>query len=341
MQTSNIQYQEERVYASTRLILLFIFTLASFIISTEMVEKIPLVRLVLEGLIVFSIAYNAFIAYKPDTLVQLRKNVLIFVDLLALTLFIIIFEQYGIYLFGFYVLIVMQSGLYFGLKYIYTSLFSAVLSWVILSEYSEYWTNHYDIIIAFAMTTLILSMFALRFIRTSEVSEIDREKSSKKIEKKTTFLKNIADRSVYQDTIEKKINHKETFNLLFIGLENFKKITESYGIETGEQVMNETAQRLNDCMDNREFFARLGTNEFVVISSRERSEMRTFLKSMENNTRSACIIDDLSLDVKINIGVSFFPENGQSVMAMSKAAGDALRAAEKNNSAQHVFYGGR
>ncbi len=76
MQIQNNYYQEERVYAGTRLIILFILALSSFVISTDMVPKILLVRLVLGGQILLSMLHYAFIGYRPDTLVSLRKNVL-------------------------------------------------------------------------------------------------------------------------------------------------------------------------------------------------------------------------------------------------------------------------
>ena len=157
MQTKDIDYYEERRFAGSRLVILFILILSSFVISTDVLTKIPLVRLVLGGMILLSILYNAFIAYKPDMLVPLRKNAVIFLDLLALTLFILIFEKYGIYLFLFYVLITIQSSLYLGKKYAYLSIAYATVSWVLLSIYSPYWHAHHDMIIVLAVSTFLIS----------------------------------------------------------------------------------------------------------------------------------------------------------------------------------------
>jgi diguanylate cyclase (GGDEF)-like protein len=341
MQTPNIDYQEERVYAGTRLIILFIFTLASFLITTEMIPKIPLVRLVLGGLILLSIMHNAFIAYRPDMLVSLRKNALILVDLLAVTLFILIFEKYGIYLFAFYVLIVMQSSLYFGTKYTFTSLFSAIVSWVLLFVYSLYWHEHYNVIIAFAVTTFLTSLFALRFIRSTV--EIYNEPAETVIleqpEIKHTFLDNIPNRDMYKETIGDMIKRKESFNLLFISLDKFKTITDKHGFEIGERVMEEAAKRLEKSINEDDFFARLGAREFVIISKLERASLRKFLKKLEENTIGACSVEGINVLIKINIGVSLSPENGQTVMAVGKCADDALRAAEKSPSLHHILYG--
>ena len=343
MQTQNIYYHEERVYASTRLIILFILTLFSFVISTDMIPKILLVRLVLGGMILLSMLHYAFIAYQPDMLVSVRKNVLIFLDLAALTLFIYIFEKYGIYLFSFYVLIVMQSSLYFGKKYAYTSIAFAAVSWLLLSTYSPYWQVHHDIIIAFAITTFLASLFSLRFI--GEAEEIDDEPAETVTEAKhnvkNKLLTSIPNREMYKEKIQDTIKKKETFTLLFISLDNFQTITGKHGPRFGKSVMEEVARRLTKSIsEDDDFLAQLGEHEFVIISKRQRVFLRKFLKKVEENTIGMCHVDGTSAYIELNIGVSLFPENGQTEMTLSKSADDALRAAKENPNVHHVFYGG-
>ena len=341
MQTRNIDYQEERVYAATRLIILFIFTLSSFIISTDIIPKIPLVRLVLGGMILLSIAYNAFIAYKPDLFVSVRKNVLIFVDLLALTLFILIFEKYGVYLFALYVLIVMQSSLYFGVRYAYTSLASATLAWVLLYIYSPYWHTRYDIIIAFAVTALMTTLFSIRFIRTAEETETVLAEAviEAQPDEKNTFLASMPSREKYKEAIEDIIKRKEPFNLLFISLDKFQVLTDRHGFKTGEKIMEEAAKRLKNSLNDDDFLARLGGGEFVIISKQKRTFLRKYLKKLEENTMGVCKVDGINALIKIHIGVSLYPENGQTVLLVSKCADDALHAAKENSSVNHMIYG--
>ena len=341
MQTSTIDYQEERVYAATRLIILFIFTLSSFIISTDIIPKIPLVRLVLGGMILLSIAYNAFIAYKPDLFVSVRKNVLIFVDLLALTLFILIFEKHGVYLFALYVLIVMQSSLYFGARYAYTSLASAFVAWVLLYIYSPYWHTRYDIIIAFAITALMTTLFSIRFIRTAEETETVLAEAviEEQPDEKNIFLASMPSREKYKEVIQDAVNRKETFSLLFISLDKFQILMDRHGAQTGEKIMEEAAKRLKNSVNEDDFLARLGGGEFVIISKQKRTFLRKYLRKLEESTMGVCKVGGINALIKINIGVSLYPENGQTVLLVSKCADDALRAAKENSSLNHMIYG--
>ncbi len=202
MQTKNIDYYEERRFAGSRLIILFILILSSFLISTNVLTEIPLVRLVLGGMILLSISYNAFISYKPDMLVPLRKNAVIFLDLVALTLFILIFEKYGMYLFLFYVLITIQNSLYFGKKYAYLSIVYAAVSWLLLSIYSPYWHAHHDIIIVLAISTVLISLVSLQFI--GRIAKRENAPDETVIEEESTIPKKIR-RTLYEDA---QMNHK-------------------------------------------------------------------------------------------------------------------------------------
>lgn len=214
MQTKNIDYYVERRFAGSRLIILFILILFSFIISTDVLTKIPLVRILLGSMILLSIPYNFFIASKPYKLVPLRKNAVIFLDLLALTLFILIFEKYGTYLFIFYVLITIQSSLYFGKKYAYLSIAYAPVSWVFLSIYSPYWHAHHDIIIVLAITTFLISLVSLQFIERivardsapDETTVSEEEPTEMAIEKdhhkKNHRFPNLPSKEKYEDLLE-------------------------------------------------------------------------------------------------------------------------------------------
>lgn len=208
MQTKDIDYYEERRFAGSKLIILFILFLSSFIISTEVITKIPLVRLVLGGMILLSILYNAFIALKPDMLITLRKNTVILLDLSALTLFMLIFEKYGIYLFVFYIVIAVHSRLYFGKMYAYASIAYAAVSWVLLTIYSPYWHAHDVMIIVLAISTFLLSLFSLEFIGRSKKRDnapdetpIEGKPTAKEHKKKHQFP-NLPSEERYKDLLE-------------------------------------------------------------------------------------------------------------------------------------------
>lgn len=111
----NIYYQEEKQYASTRLTVLFILAFFSFIlfeqVNTEMVSKMFLVKMSLAGLVLVSMSHYLLVMRRPSTLVEYRKILLILLDLAALTFFIAILEENGLFLLPLYIMIDLKYHL--------------------------------------------------------------------------------------------------------------------------------------------------------------------------------------------------------------------------------------
>ncbi len=344
MLTQNIYYQEEKKHASSRLTFLILITFFSFIFyeqsSEYMAEKMLLVSLVLGGLTLISMVHYFLVVRKPNSFVLFRKNLLIFLDLIVLTFFITLFEKAGLFLLPLYIMIVMRSGLSFGIKYFYTSIFLAAISWVLLLVYSPYWKEHSDIIATFAMTTLLLPLFYLRFItrvhqKNDELSDI---LTTTEYDANYDALTGIANRKMYKEAIYTNLKQREFFALLFIDLNKFKAINDTYGHHVGDSVLQEVSKRLMDAIDNDDFLARLGGDEFVIITKRKKVFLKKFIESLEQNVIGKHIVDGVTVPIELSIGISLHPDDSRDEMMLNKYADDAMYVAKKKKDTYHQFY---
>ncbi len=344
MLKENIYYQEEKVYSRSRLIVLIVASFLSIMIyqqtSGELAIKAFSVALVLVSLTAISIAQYFFMLRFPTALLSVRKSLLIFMDLIALTYLIVQFEEHGLFLLPLYIIIVMRNGFSLGIKYFYISIFLAIISWGLLLIYSSYWREHTDIIATFAVTTLLLPLFYLKYI--SSVHEKNNELSEVLVttehDANYDTLTGISNRKMYKEYMKQSFKDREPFALFFIDLNKFKIINDTYGHDVGDMVLQESVRRLNSVIDKEDFIARLGGDEFVIITKRKKAFLKKFVEHMEERVIGKFKVDDETVNISLSTGISLFPDDSVDEMMLSKYADDAMYKAKKNPDAYHQFH---
>jgi diguanylate cyclase (GGDEF)-like protein len=75
-----------------------------------------------------------------------------------------------------------------------------------------------------------------------------------------------------ESEIKERIRREEKFSVLYLDLDNFKAYNDSYGYRKGDQVINYTAEVLNNCaqkMVTNTFVGHIGGDDFVIITAAE------------------------------------------------------------------------
>ena len=107
---------------------------------------------------------------------------------------------------------------------------------------------------------------------------------------------------------------RPSFWVLFMDLDGFKPINDQHGHAVGDEVLRAVAQRLVGCVRNGDVVARMGGDEFVVISqsARSESEARALVSRIHATLASPIQIGTLQLTVGISIGLAQYPHDGAS-----------------------------
>jgi len=138
----------------------------------------------------------------------------------------------------------------------------------------------------------------------------------------------------YSLELTKKNDHKLT--LLFIDLDGFKLINDTKGHYIGDKVLIEVAQRIRASVRESDLVYRLGGDEFTIILSNV-NDIADYKTVAENLVQSICkpyYIESQELYLSASIGVSIFPDHGQSVDLIVNAADAAMyqvKTEGKNN----------
>ncbi len=180
----------------------------------------------------------------------------------------------------------------------------------------------------------------------SVIAKIQLKKFQKKLDHQAhhDYLTGLPNRVLFGDrlreTIKRSDRNKEKFALLFIDLDQFKKINDSLGHEVGDEVLQIVAHRINSIIRKEDTFARLGGDEFTII-------MGGLHKVQDASHLAQKILDVLADPIQVNshsfyisssIGISLYPQDDEDANNLLKYADTAMYKAKENGRNNFQFY---
>jgi len=341
----NDSYLAEKRYTVERLQALVLSSLFLFIISAQLsgsfATKVLGSALYMAGITLFSILLYLIIVKKPNFFVGFRKTIMVILDISILTEVIFLFDKNGIFFLPLYVFLVMWNGLRLGLNYFFITIFFASISWIVLLIYSPFWSSHSDILATFAMTTMIIPLFYLRFITKIHKENHSLNSQLHKVTKDAFHdaLTSLMNRKSYDKIVKEMFKTKEPFGLMFIDLNKFKAINDTYGHDAGDEVLVEVSKRLMSVMSEDEYLFRLGGDEFVIISKRKKAFLPKFIKEIEDSVIGLhTLATKDSVMIELSIGIAIYPDDSRDAMLLPKYADEAMYKAKKEPNIYHKFY---
>ncbi|MGI2182655.1 EAL domain-containing protein [Shewanella oncorhynchi] len=136
---------------------------------------------------------------------------------------------------------------------------------------------------------------------------------------------------VFKDAL---VSHSQ-IAVMFIDMDHFKNINDTLGHHVGDQLLLEVARRLKYIVGDNDTVARLGGDEFVVaLSDTNHDEVASLAEALRSGLSQTYVINNQALHSSPSIGISLFPNDGDSVEALMKNADMAMyraKAAGRNN----------
>jgi len=136
----------------------------------------------------------------------------------------------------------------------------------------------------------------------------------------------------------RRYNHQAAF--FFLDLDGFKQVNDELGHNAGDQLLQEVALRLQDCLRQSDTVARLGGDEFVILlpevkSRRHISEVA--LKILVAIARPYRLMGT-EAHVTASIGIAIFPRDGLDEQTLAKNADIAMYRAKDGGKNKAVFF---
>lgn len=158
----------------------------------------------------------------------------------------------------------------------------------------------------------------------------EQKKVASKIYKQTNVDKvtGLYNRHAFIETLGLLTNLESTpdhnLAIVFIDLDLFKNINERNGHEYGDKVLNVVANRIKSSATSSDFIARIGGDEFTLITNAQSERLDNELKQLLHIVNQPIEMDGVIESVSASIGIAFFPEHAITAKACLNAAEIAM-----------------
>lgn len=197
------------------------------------------------------------------------------------------------------------------------------------------------------MTNLYNRVYKLKNLIKEMEMEYNEIKTSEKISRHLSLhdpLTGLLNRSAFHDRLAWAISHAhrngEKLAVMFLDADGFKTVNDSFGHETGDSVLIETAQRLKGCVRSTDTVARLGGDEFSVVLTQLRDEgdssivAQKFVKAFEKPFH----VNEQPIRLTLSIGISLYPRDGQEPNELVRKADAAMYRIKSNGKNAFGFF---
>ncbi|MEA3228056.1 MAG: EAL domain-containing protein [Campylobacterota bacterium] len=157
-------------------------------------------------------------------------------------------------------------------------------------------------------------------------------------------LTNLPNRVLFQDRLSQSIiyakRHKSEFALLFIDLDQFKKINDTLGHHIGDKVLVEASSRFENSIREEDTLARLGGDEFIIILKNITSiqDISHIAYKIIQSIKKPIEIDGTNLFISSSIGISLYPQDSEDENDLLKFADTAMYKAKDEGRDNYQFY---
>jgi len=214
----------------------------------------------------------------------------------------------------------------------------------------EIWTQRKngDVYLAWLMVTPVKDNNATITHYVTAITDITVRKEAEEQIKQFAFfdsLTRLPNRRKLLERLEHSIavgkREKAKFAVLMLDLDRFKAVNDSFGHSTGDELLQQVAERISNRLRSTDMVARLGGDEFVVLLAditHKEDAARVADMIVADLTTPFQLIHHNDIHIGTSIGISLYPEHGDSAEMLMDNADVALYQAKNNGRGCFAYF---
>jgi diguanylate cyclase (GGDEF)-like protein len=149
---------------------------------------------------------------------------------------------------------------------------------------------------------------------------------------------------IFEFNVEKAIASAKRRNkilaILFIDVDNFKFINDTYGHLIGDKIIQMVSKILESTLRIDDFITRKGGDEFIILLNdlARKEDISYVLDKIIEHFEKPIEIENQKILLTLSIGISIFPDDGDTVKDLIQKADYVMYKSKKNNRNSYTFY---
>jgi diguanylate cyclase (GGDEF)-like protein len=167
------------------------------------------------------------------------------------------------------------------------------------------------------------------------------EEAGNRLEHEATHdpLTGLANRTLFQHRMAEGLEHAQQDNymmgVMYLDLDDFKQVNDVHGHAVGDALLKEIAQRLRQVVRSSDTVARLGGDEFalVMVGITDTAQCADIKEKIERAISLPAELEGVSLTPAGSLGCVLYPQDGQTLADLLKAADERMYATKRERKA--------
>lgn len=157
-------------------------------------------------------------------------------------------------------------------------------------------------------------------------------------------LTGLPNRKLLMETLHQSIGYANrtnlSFALLFLDLDHYKVVNDSFGHTLGDVLLREVAVRLQQCVRENDLVVRVGGDEFVVVATtlQKKQDVIPVAEKIISRLSEPFLCEGQELKITVSIGISFYFLGEQTPEILLKEADEAMYRAKRLGRNNFQFY---
>ncbi|GGA06453.1 GGDEF domain-containing protein [Okeania sp. KiyG1] len=149
-------------------------------------------------------------------------------------------------------------------------------------------------------------------------------------------LTNLPNRALFDQKLSEALTyaayHSETMAMMFLDLDRFKEVNDTFGHSVGDLLLQGVIQRLVSCLREVDLIARWGGDEFAIVlpQIRSRKDAGEIADRLVRALQPEFILEGHRIHVTVSIGIAVYPDDGLDSGTLLRNADRALYQAKKS-----------